>query len=145
MPPYAMEDLASTSLRRIRQSSYLVLLLFVLCAAAAAGNDTILAFEMLNQARANQGLQPMGWSLTLAAYADFWANEMASGREPFSHASGAYRPGQGENLYEEQSTECNPATSTPLETAMGVWLAQSVLYDGQPITTGQEPWLHWCE
>jgi hypothetical protein len=27
---------------------------------------------------------------------------------------------------------------------MQAWLAQGALYNGEPITTGTEPWLHWC-
>ncbi|KAH7328631.1 hypothetical protein B0I35DRAFT_473314 [Stachybotrys elegans] len=70
---------------------------------------------------------------------------MASGQQPFAHASGDFRPSQGEVLYEQESGQCDTAYSTPLELGMKDWLSQAILYDGKPITTGREPWLHYCE
>jgi hypothetical protein len=70
---------------------------------------------------------------------------MGSNQEPFHHASGQLRPSQGETLYQEQSTRCDPAYDTPLQAGVTDWLGQEPLYTGQPITTGQEPWLHYCK
>lgn len=108
-------------------------------------DDRSLAYSIVNQARQAKGVQPLAWSPDLAAYAQFWANQMASGLKPFSHATGPYRPQQGEVLYEQQSGQCDTAYDNPLQTAMHAWLSQEVLYDNQPITTGHEHWLHWCK
>lgn len=110
--------------------------------ALAQGDDLTLAINMANQARAAQGLQPLAWNPDLAAWARVWANEIAAGQVPFSHAEGSMRPQQGENLFEQQSTQCDIAYSTPLQTAMQSWLAQASLYTNSPVT-GSEPWLHW--
>lgn len=108
-------------------------------------DDAIKAVAMINQARQTKGLQPLAWHPDLATYAQFWAERMGSNQEPFHHASGQLRPSQGETLYQEQSTQCDPAYDTPLQSAVNDWLGQALLYTGQPITTGQEPWLHFCK
>lgn len=69
---------------------------------------------------------------------------MASGRETFHHASGPYRPSQGEVIYEHSAGQCDSTYDNPLVSGMTAWLSQAPLYDNKPITTGQEPWLHWC-
>lgn len=118
----------------------------MLVATFADENDDMnKAIATLNQARQAKGVQPLAWDANLAAYAQFWANEMASGKAPFSHASGQYRPDQGENLYEEGAGQCDSTYDNPLQTAMRAWLSQERLYNNQPITTGHEPWLHWCK
>ncbi|KAL2212549.1 basic form of pathogenesis protein 1 [Sarocladium strictum] len=108
-------------------------------------DDAIKAVAMINQARQARGLQPLAWHPDLATYAQFWADRMGSNQEPFHHASGQLRPSQGETLYQEQSTQCDPAYDTPLQSAVNDWLGQAPLYTGQPITTGQEPWLHFSQ
>ena len=126
----------------------LAVLLLASCAATTAQNseqDLGQAMDVVNRARAGQNVQPLSWSADLAAYAQLWANEMASGREPFEHSSGAYRPGQGENLYEAESTQCSDIDQAPMTAAMEAWLAQGASYDGQPVATGEETWLHWCK
>ncbi|KND95218.1 Pathogenesis-related protein 1B [Tolypocladium ophioglossoides CBS 100239] len=115
------------------------------CLASSQNDDLNYAIGLVNQARQAQGLQPLSWDPNLAAYAQFWANEMASGQQPFAHATGQYRPNQGENLYERASGQCDSAYENPVQTAMRAWLAQASLYNGQPITTGHEPWLHWSQ
>lgn len=119
-------------------------LLATSCLASSQNDDLNYAIGLVNQARQAQGLHPLSWDPNLAAYAQFWANEMASGQQPFAHATGQYRPDQGENLYERASGQCDSAYENPVQTAMRAWLAQASLYNGQPITTGHEPWLHWC-
>ncbi|KAL6809450.1 hypothetical protein GGI42DRAFT_317929 [Trichoderma sp. SZMC 28013] len=113
-----------------------------LCLAQA--DDRALALSLINQARQAQGIQPLVWNTNLASYAQYWANIMAAGQQPFSHAQGTYRPQQGETLFEYQSTQCDAAYDNPLQTAAHTWLAQASLYNGMPITDGHEPWLHWC-
>ncbi|KEY66154.1 hypothetical protein S7711_05324 [Stachybotrys chartarum IBT 7711] len=70
---------------------------------------------------------------------------MASGRETFHHASGPYRPSQGEVIYEHSAGQCDSTYDNPLVSGMTAWLSQAPLYDNKPITTGQEPWLHWSQ
>ncbi|TFB04767.1 hypothetical protein CCMA1212_002592 [Trichoderma ghanense] len=114
-----------------------------LCLAQA--DDRSLALSMINQARAAQGVQPLTWNDNLASYAQYWANIMAAGQQPFSHAQGSYRPQQGETLFEYQSSQCDAAYDTPLQKAAQTWLAQASLYNGAPIADGHEPWLHWAQ
>ncbi|KAL9489110.1 hypothetical protein ACSS6W_001387 [Trichoderma asperelloides] len=109
----------------------------------AQSDDRALALSLINQARQARGVQPLTWNPNLASYAQYWANIMASGQQPFSHAQGPYRPQQGETLFEYQSTQCDSAYDNPLQTAARTWLAQASLYNGMPITDGHEPWLHW--
>ncbi|KAG5952080.1 hypothetical protein E4U53_001681 [Claviceps sorghi] len=109
----------------------------------AGSDDANRALAMVNQARQSKGIRPLVWDSGLAAYAQYWANEMATGRRPFEHAQGPDRPSQGENLYEESAGQCDAAYDNPLQTGMHAWLSQERLYTGQPITTGHEPWLHW--
>lgn len=113
--------------------------------ALSQAEDVSLALNLMNQARQSHGLQPLQWDTNLAAYAQYWATEMAIGLVPFSHAQGQLRPQQGENIYEQQSTQCNAAYDKPLQTAMQSWLAEAAGYAGQPVATGTEPWLHWGE
>lgn len=113
--------------------------------ANAGSNDPSAALTIVNQARQAKGLQPLSWDVNLKAYAQLWANEMGTGRQPFEHAPPSYRPSQGENLYEQSNGQCDAAYDNPLQTAMHAWLSQERLYTGQPITTGHEPWLHWCK
>ncbi|KAF7559535.1 hypothetical protein G7046_g4619 [Stylonectria norvegica] len=87
-------------------------------------DDISLAVDMINQARQ--------------------ANQMGAGTQPFSHAPPQLRPQQGENIYEHESSGNDVAFQTPMQTAVQTWLAQATLWDGSPITTGQEHWLHWC-
>ncbi|KAK5990731.1 Pathogenesis-related protein 1B [Cladobotryum mycophilum] len=108
-------------------------------------SDQSRSFDILNQARTDVGVQMLAWSPDLAAYAQYWANEMATDRQPFAHATGPYRPQQGETLYEQQSGQCHISYDTPLETAIRAWIGQAALYDGHPVTTGREPWLHWSQ
>lgn len=110
----------------------------------AQADDRSLALGLINQARAAQGVQPLTWNDNLASYAQYWANIMAAGQQPFSHAQGSYRPQQGETLFEYQSSQCDAAYDTPLQKAAQTWLAQASLYNGAPIADGHEPWLHWC-
>lgn len=70
---------------------------------------------------------------------------MAAGLQPFGHASGQIRLQQGEVIYQQQFGQCDAAYDTPLQAGTRVWLAQASLYNDQPITTGQEHWLHWCK
>lgn len=115
-----------------------------LAAAAAQSDDLVSAFNMINSARADKLVRPLSWSPDLAAYAQLWANLMASNQVPFQHAAGAYRPSQGEVLYVQEANGCHPSYDVPFQSAMRAWLGQAPLYDGKPITTGHEPWLHWC-
>ncbi|CEJ90457.1 hypothetical protein VHEMI06244 [[Torrubiella] hemipterigena] len=110
----------------------------------AVTGDLEIAFAALNQARTLQNLQPLLWSPDLTAYAQFWADQMGSGLQSFQHASGKFRPDQGENLFVQQSSQCDVAYDYPFRTAMNAWLAQASLYNNQPIT-GHEAWLHWCK
>ena len=134
---------SSAEMKLFRGTTSLALLATI-CLASSQDNDLNYAIGLVNQARQAQGLRPLSWDPDLAAYAQFWANEMASGRQPFAHATGQYRPYQGENLYQRASGQCDGAYEYPVQTAMRAWLAQQSLYSGQPITTGREPWLHWC-
>lgn len=113
--------------------------------ATGQADDLSLAFSMVNQARQTKGLQPLTWNPDLAAYAQYWANQMGAGLQPFSHAPPQLRPEQGENIYTHQSGQCDTAFDTPVQTGMYTWLAQESLYDGQPVTTGHEPWMHFCK
>ncbi|KOS16599.1 Pathogenesis-related protein 1A [Escovopsis weberi] len=114
------------------------------CLADFVSDDRSAAYAMINQARANHGVQPLAWDANLATYAQYWADEMAGGRQPFTHAQGQYRPSQGENLYEQQAGQCDASYMTPYQSGVHTWLIQEQLFDGQPITSGHEPWLHWC-
>ncbi|TQV95646.1 riboflavin aldehyde-forming enzyme [Cordyceps javanica] len=111
---------------------------------AAQSDDLVSAFNMVNQARGERMVRPLSWSPDLAAYAQLWANLMASNQVPFQHAAGAYRPSQGEVLYVQEASGCHPSNEIPFQSAMHAWLAQAPLYDDKPISTGHEPWLHWC-
>lgn len=113
-------------------------------ASAAQSDNLVSAFNMVNQARGERLVKPLSWSPDLAAYAQLWANLMASGQVPFQHADGAYRPSQGEVLYVQEASGCHLSYDAPFQSAMHAWLAQAPLYDNKPITTGHEPWLHWC-
>ncbi|OAA47306.1 SCP-like extracellular [Beauveria brongniartii RCEF 3172] len=114
-------------------------------AISAQSDDLVSAFNMVNQARAERFVKPLSWSPDLAAYAQLWANLMASGQVPFQHAAGAYRPSQGEVLYVQEASGCHPSYDAPFQSAMRAWLAQAPLYDDKPIMTGHEPWLHWSQ
>lgn len=113
-------------------------------AIAAQSDDLVSAFNMVNAARSEHLVKPLSWSPDLAAYAQLWANQMASNQVPFEHAQGAYRPSQGEVLYVQTASGCHPSYEMPFQSAMHAWLGQAPLYDDKPITTGHEPWLHWC-
>lgn len=110
-----------------------------------ADDDAVLALGMINKARQAQGVSPLAWNSDLSAYAQYWANQMASGSQPFSHAPPDLRPKQGETIYEHVSTQDDGAYNNPLQTAVQAWLSQGGLWDGQPIRDGNEPWLHWCK
>ncbi|KAG6007160.1 hypothetical protein E4U21_006263 [Claviceps maximensis] len=121
-----------------------VFLCFALASGILAGSDDASkALAMVNQARQAKGIRPLAWDAGLVAYAQYWADEMASGRRAFEHAQGPDRPSQGENLYEQSAGQCDAAYDNPMQTGMHAWLSQEHLYTGQPITTGHEPWLHW--
>lgn len=123
-----------------------ILSLFALLGVSVAQNDDLsLSINMINQARQARGIAPLAWNPDLAAYAQFWANQMGAGMQPFSHAPPNLRPQQGETIYERASGQCDVAFNTPLQTAMYSWLAESSSYAGQPVSTGSEPWLHWCK
>lgn len=124
-----------------------VLTPLALCLAVStvSADDRSLALDMINEARQAEGVAPLAWNPDLAAYAQFWANQMGAGVQPFGHAPVELRPQQGENIYEHQSGQCDVAFNTPLQTAVHEWLSQASLYDGQPLKTGQEHWLHWSQ
>ncbi|KYK58562.1 hypothetical protein DCS_05579 [Drechmeria coniospora] len=107
--------------------------------------DLSYSINALNQARQAKRLASLSWDPNLAAYAQYWANAMATGQQPFAHATGRYRPSQGENLYARASGQCDGAYDTPMLTAMHAWLAQASLYNDEPVRTGHEHWLHWCK
>lgn len=113
--------------------------------AAAQTDDRNLALGIINQARAGQGIPPLAWDNNLAAYANYWAVQMATGAVGFEHASGQYRPQQGETLFERQSGRCDTEYDYPLQHAANGWLAEGAQWNGQPVNTGGEPWLHWCK
>lgn len=85
--------------------------------AAQDSDDLSLAIGMINQARQTQDLPPLAWNNDLASYAALWANQMATGSVSFGHASGPYRPDQGETLFEHQSTQCDSSYDNPLQSA----------------------------
>jgi len=120
-------------------------LLSLVATVAAQAEDLNRAFDILNKARLANGVKLLSWRPDLAAYAQLWANMMASGQVPFEHASGPYRPEQGEVLYVQEAGQCDVSYNIPFQSAMKAWLSQASLYDGKPITTGHEPWLHWCK
>lgn len=113
--------------------------------AAAQTDDRSLALGIINQARAGQGIQALAWNSDLAAYANYWATQMATGAVGFQHASGQYRPQQGETLFESQSSRCDTEYDYPLQNAANSWLAEGAQWNGQPVNTGSELWLHWCK
>lgn len=115
-----------------------------LTVVTAQSDDLVSAFNMVNAARAEKLVKPLSWNADLAAYAKLWANLIASGKVPFEHATGDFRPQQGEVLYVQEATGCHPTYDAPFQSGMHAWLAQAPLYNNQPITTGHEPWLHWC-
>lgn len=120
-------------------------ILTLLGVSNAQNDDLSLAINMVNQARQARGIPPFAWNPDLAAYAQFWANQMGAGMRPFGHAPPDLRPQQGETVYEHVSIQCDVAFNTPLQTAMYSWLAEAPSYNGQPVATGSEPWLHWCK
>ena len=126
-------------------STITLMLLLILNFAAAQGDDLSLAVSAINQARQGQRLSPLTWNDDLASYAAFWAQQMASGAVEFGHAPGQYRPSQGETLYEEESTRCDQAYDNPIQAGTRSWLAEAHQWTGQPVSTGTEPWLHWCK
>ncbi|ODA83791.1 hypothetical protein RJ55_02307 [Drechmeria coniospora] len=107
--------------------------------------DLSYSINALNQARQAKRLASLSWDPNLAAYAQYWANAMATGQQPFAHATGRYRPSQGENLYARASGQCDGAYDTPMLTAMHAWFAQASLYNDEPVRTGHEHWLHWSQ
>lgn len=128
--------------------SYRFLIVLVTSSAGLVrcqADNVSMAFGVLNGARQYSSLEPLIWNNTLAVYAEFWAEQMASGQQPFGHAWGVLRPNQGENIYESASTDCDAICQNPLQAAVHNWLAEGSLYNGQPVETGDEPWLHWCE
>ncbi|KPM38958.1 hypothetical protein AK830_g7575 [Neonectria ditissima] len=116
-----------------------------LAALVVSADDRQLALDKINLARQAKGVPSLTWNPDLAAYAQFWANQMGSDAQPFAHAPLQYRPHQGETIYEHQSGHCDAAFDGPLQTAVHDWLLEGSIYDGQPIRTGQEPWLHWSQ
>ncbi len=108
-------------------------------------SDLSLAIGKINLARLNKGIGALAWNDELAAWAGNWAGQMAIGTVPYGHASGDQRPSQGETLYVSWSTECDAHYNSPLESAADYWLAEEVGWAGEPVLTGQEPWLHWGE
>ena len=82
-----------------------------------ASDDLSLAIGKINQARQTQGLQPLAWNSGLASYAAYWANQMATGAVSFGHASGQYRPQQGETLFEHRASQCDYSYDNPLQSA----------------------------
>jgi pathogenesis-related protein 1 len=58
------------------------------------------ALQHHNKARADVGTKPLEWSPELAAYAQEWADHLASNDCAFEHRSGQYRvKGYGENIF----------------------------------------------
>ncbi|RMJ19033.1 hypothetical protein CDV36_001287 [Fusarium kuroshium] len=121
------------------------LALFLFATLVSANDDLVLAINTINQARQAKGINPLGWSPDLAAYAQYWANQMGAGAQPFSHAPPELRPLQGENIFQQTATQCDAVHDTPLQNAVKAWLSQERLYTGQPISDGKEPWLHWSQ
>ncbi|KAF4989705.1 hypothetical protein FDECE_14620 [Fusarium decemcellulare] len=119
--------------------------LFLPTSLASPNDDLVLAITMVNRVREAHGINPLAWSPDLAAYAQFWASQMGSGSQPFSHAPPELRPKQGENIFHHTSPQCDADYNNPLQTAVRAWLAQEKLYTGQPIRDGKEPWLHWSQ
>ncbi|KAI5466031.1 basic form of pathogenesis protein 1 [Mariannaea sp. PMI_226] len=107
-------------------------LTLLLAPSTASTNDALQALALVNQARQVLRVQPLQWDSNLAAYAQYWANLIAANQQPFSHAPPQLRPQQGENIYQHAATHCDPNTDMSFQ-------------DGQPVTTGQEPWLHWSQ
>lgn len=126
-------------------SKPLLSLLAVCGLVASQTDDGSAAVSIINQARQGKGLRPLTWDNNLASYADYWAKQMATGQAPFGHASGQYRPEQGENLFQRTSSPCDPSYDKPLQSAVNAWLAEGSAWGGQPISSGQESWLHWCK
>ncbi|RSL57536.1 hypothetical protein CEP53_006454 [Fusarium sp. AF-6] len=121
------------------------LALFLFATLVSTNDDLVLAINTINQARQAKGINPLGWSPDLAAYAQYWANQMGAGAQPFSHAPPELRPLQGENIFQQTATQCDAVHDTPLQDAVKAWLSQERLYTGQPISDGKEPWLHWSQ
>ncbi|KAL2685400.1 hypothetical protein Neosp_006498 [[Neocosmospora] mangrovei] len=103
------------------------LTLILFAPLVSANDDLVLAINAINQ----------------APYAQYWANQMGAGAQPFSHAPPELRPLQGENIFQQTATQCDAVHDTPLQNAVKAWLSQERLYTGQPISDGKEPWLHW--
>lgn len=125
-------------------STFLIACGFVAAQNTNKADDLSYAISLINEARQAQSLRPLAWNADLAAYATFWAKQMASGSVGFEHASGRYRQDQGETLYERRSSQCDFSYDNPLSTAANTWLAEGSAWDGNPVSSGQESWLHWC-
>jgi pathogenesis-related protein 1 len=87
--------------------------------------DRVAILRGHNQARAAQGLAPLVWSDQLSAFAQNWADHLASRGGALQHrASSPY----GENLYVGTDFGNGP------ERAVQVWLAEGSLYQGGAVT-----------
>ncbi|KAH6898628.1 hypothetical protein B0T10DRAFT_115694 [Thelonectria olida] len=102
-------------------------LAILLAPLAVFADDASQALAMVNQARQVLRLQPLTWDSTLAAYAQYWANVIASNQQPFGHAPPQLRPLQGENIFQHAATQCDPNTDAPLQLANHEWLSEASL------------------
>jgi hypothetical protein len=108
-------------------------------------DDLSMAFIQMNQARQIKRISPLAWDNDLAMYAQYWADQIATGAVPFSHAPPSLRPQQGENLYQRQSSQPDWAYYNTFQTAVAAWVEEGPLWRGQAVGDGSEPWLHWCK
>lgn len=102
-------------------------LLLAALVAPVSADDATQALAMANQARLALKLPPLSWDPNLAAFAQYWANIMASNQSPFGHSPVQLRPEQGENIYQHVATQCDPVTDAPLQRASHEWLIEASL------------------
>jgi pathogenesis-related protein 1 len=71
------------------------------------------ALDFHNKARQDVGTKSLEWSSELAAYAQEWADHLASNNCAFEHRSGQYRvKGYGENIFWGSASSYNALSAT---------------------------------
>lgn len=93
--------------------------------------DEVVAYH--NSVRQEVGVGPLEWSITLAGYAQKWANQLASSGCAMKHRprSGVWKQEFGENLFWGSDAEVYSVSD-----ACASWYSEKKFYRNAPVGTG---------
>lgn len=100
----------------------------IVTGSAASKDDAQRALDFHNQVRREVGTSPLTWSVELAAYAQQWADRLATENCRMQHRPPEWGETPGENLF------LGGLAVEAMNEALASWYAEKQQYRGDPLT-----------